>query len=94
MLPPLVVFLTVTLPGITPAVAAAWMLALTLSLDDLLIASFTLGTGATTLPMRLYGRVRLGANPQINAVSTLLIAGVTFGVVAAGAIQRRRSASN
>ncbi|WP_372786885.1 ABC transporter permease [Phenylobacterium sp.] len=83
-------FLQVTLPGIAPAVAAAWMLAFTLSLDDLVIASFTSGPGATTLPMRLYSQVRLGVNPEINAVSTLLIAVVTLGVVAAGLIQRRR----
>ena len=90
---PLQAFLQVTLPGIAPAVAAAWMLAFTLSLDDLVIASFTSGPGATTLPMRLYSQVRLGVNPEINAVSTLLIAVVTIGVMAAGLIQRRRTAS-
>ena len=87
---PLGAFMAVTLPGIAPAVAAAWMLAFTLSLDDLVIASFTSGPGATTLPMRLYSQVRLGVNPEINAVSTLLIAVVALGVVAAGLIQRRR----
>ena len=92
--PPIAAFLKVTLPNIAPAVAAAWMLAFTLSLDDLVIASFTSGPGATTLPMRLYSQVRLGVNPEINAVSTLLIAVVTLGVIAAGAIQRRRSVSN
>ena len=56
-------FCTVTLPLIAPAVAAAWMLAFTLSLDDLVIASFTTGPGATTLPMRLYSAVRLGVSP-------------------------------
>jgi putrescine transport system permease protein len=91
--PPLTAFLKVTLPNIAPAVAAAWMLAFTLSLDDLVIASFTSGPGATTLPMRLYSQVRLGVNPEINAVSTLLIAVVGVGVVAAGLIQRRRRAS-
>jgi putrescine transport system permease protein len=89
---PLAAFMQVTLPGIAPAVAAAWMLAFTLSLDDLVIASFTSGPGATTLPMRLYSQIRLGVNPEINAVSTLLIAVVTLGVVAAGLIQRRREA--
>jgi putrescine transport system permease protein len=84
-------FLKVTLPNIAPAVAAAWMLAFTLSLDDLVIASFTSGPGATTLPMRLYSQVRLGVNPEINAVSTLLIAVVGIGVLAAGLIQRRRA---
>jgi putrescine transport system permease protein len=89
---PLQAFLKVTLPNIAPAVAAAWMLAYTLSLDDLVIASFTSGPGATTLPMRLYSQVRLGVNPEINAVSTLLIAVVTIAVMAAGLIQRRRTA--
>jgi putrescine transport system permease protein len=90
---PLGAFLAVTLPGIAPAVAAAWMLAFTLSLDDLVIASFTSGPGATTLPMRLYSQVRLGVNPEINAVSTLLIAVVALGVIAAGLVQRRRDES-
>lgn len=89
---PLSAFLQVTLPNIAPAGAAAWMLAFTLSLDDLVIASFTSGPGATTLPMRLYSQVRLGVNPEINAVSTLLIAVVAIGVVSAGLIQRRRNA--
>jgi putrescine transport system permease protein len=89
---PVTAFLRVTLPNIAPAVAAAWMLAFTLSLDDLVIASFTSGPGATTLPMRLYSQVRLGVNPEINAVSTLLIAVVGMGVLAAGFIQRRRTA--
>jgi putrescine transport system permease protein len=88
---PLSAFLQVTLPNIAPAIAAAWMLAFTLSLDDLVIASFTTGPGATTLPMRLYSQVRLGVNPEINAVSTLLVAAVAIGVVVAGLIQRRRS---
>jgi putrescine transport system permease protein len=87
---PLGAFLAVTLPAIAPAVAAAWMLAFTLSLDDLVIASFTSGPGATTLPMRLYSQVRLGVNPEINAASTLLIAVVALGVIASGLIQRRR----
>jgi putrescine transport system permease protein len=89
---PLMAFLTVTLPNIAPAVAAAWMLAFTLSLDDLVIASFTSGPGATTLPMRLYSQVRLGVNPEINAVSTLLIGVVATGVVLAYLIQQRRRA--
>ncbi len=88
--PPLTAFLKVTLPAIAPAVAAAWMLAFTLSLDDLVIASFTSGPGATTLPMRLYSQVRLGVNPEINAVSTLLIALVASGVALAAWLRRRR----
>ena len=87
---PVGAFMKVTLPTIAPAVAAAWMLAFTLSLDDLVIASFTSGPGATTLPMRLYSQVRLGVNPEINAVSTLLIGVVSLGVIAAAVIQRRR----
>jgi putrescine transport system permease protein len=90
---PLEAFLKVTLPNIAPAVAAAWMLAFTLSLDDLVIASFTSGPGATTLPMRLYSQVRLGVNPEINAISTLLIGVVATGVIAAYLIQRRRTAA-
>jgi putrescine transport system permease protein len=86
-------FLLVTLPVIAPAVAAAWMLAFTLSLDDLVVASFTSGPGATTLPMRLYSQVRLGVNPEINAVSTLLIGLVATGVIAAYLIQQRKRAS-
>jgi putrescine transport system permease protein len=89
---PLGAFLAVTLPGIAPAVAAAWMLAFTLSLDDLVIASFTSGPGATTLPMRLYSQVRLGVNPEINAVSTLLIGVVAAGVIAVYLAQQRRRA--
>jgi len=89
---PLQAFLQVTLPNIAPAVVAAWMLAFTLSLDDLVIASFTSGPGATTLPMRIYSQVRLGVNPEINAVSTLLIGLVATGVLAAYLIQRRSAA--
>lgn len=91
-LTPLRAFLAVTLPNIAPAVAAAWMLAFTLSLDDLVIASFTSGPGATTLPMRLYSQVRLGVNPEINAVSTLLIGLVATAVVGAYLVQQRRAA--
>jgi len=89
---PLQAFLAVTLPNIAPAVAAAWMLAFTLSLDDLVIASFTSGPAATTLPMRLYSQVRLGVNPQVNAISTILIGLVATGVIAAWLLQNRRRA--
>lgn len=80
--PPVRTFLLVTLPLIWPAVAAGWMLAFTLSLDDLVIASFTTGPGATTLPMRIYSQVRLGVKPEINAVCTLMIAAVAAMLVA------------
>ncbi len=78
--PPMKAFFLVTLPVILPAVAAGWMLAFTLSLDDLVIASFTTGPGATTLPMKIYSQVRLGVTPEINAVCTILIGLVTLGV--------------
>ena len=87
--PPWKAFLLVTLPLIAPAVAAAWMLAFTLSLDDLVIASFTSGPGATTLPMRLYSQVRLGVDPKINAISTILIGLVATGVIATYLVQQR-----
>jgi putrescine transport system permease protein len=86
-------FFAVTLPNIAPAVAAAWMLAFTLSLDDLVIASFTSGPGATTLPMRIYSQVRLGVSPEINAISTLLIGFVATGVIAAYLVTARRRAT-
>ena len=73
----------VDLSLLMPAVIAGWLLAFTLSLDDLVIASFTSGPGATTLPMRIYSAVRLGVTPEINAVCTILIAFVTAGVIAA-----------
>jgi putrescine transport system permease protein len=87
--PPWRAFLTVTLPIIAPAVAAAWLLAFTLSLDDLVVASFTTGPGATTLPMRVYSAVRLGVSPEMNAVSTLLIALVAVVVIGASLLLKR-----
>jgi putrescine transport system permease protein len=90
--PPLKAFFLVTLPIIFPAVAAGWMLAFTLSLDDLVIASFTTGPGATTLPMRIYSQVRLGVTPEINAVSTILIGIVAIGVVITMFATRTRAA--
>lgn len=87
---PFVTFWTVTLPLIWPGVAAAWLLAFTLSLDDLVIASFTTGPGATTLPMRLYSAVRLGVSPEINAACTILIGLVAIVVIAASLLMKRR----
>ena len=87
--PPLKTFLTVTLPLISPAVAAGWMLAFVLSLDDLVIASFTTGPGATTLPIRIYSEVRLGVKPQINAICTIMIALVAVGLVIASLLRKR-----
>jgi putrescine transport system permease protein len=81
--PPGLTFLTVTLPLIAPAIASGFVLAFTLSLDDLVIASFTTGPGATTLPIRIYSEVRLGVKPEVNAVCTIMIAIIAVGVVAA-----------
>jgi putrescine transport system permease protein len=71
----------VTLPLIFPAVAVSWMLAFSLSMDDLVIASFTTGPSATTLPMRIYSAAHLGVSPEINAASTILIAVVGVLVI-------------
>jgi putrescine transport system permease protein len=91
--PPLKTFFVVTLPVILPALVSGWLLAFTLSLDDLVIASFTTGPGATTLPMRIYSQVRLGVTPEINAISTILIAIVAAGVIIASLIQKGHLAS-
>jgi putrescine transport system permease protein len=92
--PPLKTFLTVTLPLIAPAIVSGWMLAFTLSLDDLVIASFTTGPGATTLPIRIYSEVRLGVKPEINAVCTIMIVLVAVAVVGASLLAKRRIASS
>jgi putrescine transport system permease protein len=76
-------FLAVTLPLILPAIAAGWMLAFTLSLDDLVIASFTTGPGSATLPIRIYSEVRLGVKPEINAICTLVIGLIAAVIVVA-----------
>ena len=86
--PPLKTFLTVTLPMIAPALAAGWVLAFTLSLDDLVLASFTTGPGATTLPIRIYSEIRLGVKPEINAICTILIAVVATAIVAASLLAK------
>jgi putrescine transport system permease protein len=87
---PATVFLTVTLPTIAPALVAAWLLAFTLSLDDLVIASFVSGPGSSTLPMVVFSKVRLGISPDINALATLMILVVGLGGVL-GFWQMRRS---
>lgn len=84
-------FRLVTLPIIAPAVISGWLLAFTLSLDDLVIASFTAGPSATTLPIRIFSAVRMGVSPEINALSTIMIAIVTIGVVTASIISKRSS---
>ncbi len=86
-------FKSVTLPIIAPAVIAAWLLVFTLSLDDLVIASFTSGPGATTLPMKIYSQVRLGVTPEINALSSMIILIVTIGVIIASIITKRSASA-
>lgn len=80
---PVRAFFAVTLPLIWPAIAAGWMLAFTLSLDDLVIASFTTGPGSSTLPIRIYSEVRLGVKPEINAICTVVIGIIAVVIVAA-----------
>ena len=85
---PVTTFFKVTLPVILPAVVSGWMLAFTLSLDDLVISSFTSGPGATTLPMRIYSQVRLGVKPEINAICSIMIAIVATGIAAASLLTK------
>lgn len=88
---PVRVFFDVTIPVIAPALVAGWLLAFTLSLDDLVVASFVTGPGASTLPMVVFSKVRLGVSPDINALATLIIAVVATGVLVATLILRRSS---
>jgi len=84
-------FALVTLPLIAPSVVSAYLLAFIISLDDLVIASFTTGPGATTLPMRIYSQVRLGVSPEVNAISTLLLGVVAAALGASALITRGRA---
>lgn len=88
---PLAVFFDITVPAILPAMISGWLLAFTLSLDDVVIASFVSGPGATTLPMLIFSKVRLGVTPDINAIATIIILLVSTGVVAAAFVNRGRS---
>ncbi len=83
----------ITLPIILPAMVSGWLLAFTLSLDDLVISSFVSGPGATTLPMLIFSKVRLGIAPDINALATILILLVAIGVGIAGWIMNRQKQS-
>lgn len=89
---PLRAFLAVTLPLILPSIAAGWMLAFTLSLDDLVIASFTTGPGSATLPIRIYSEVRLGVKPEINAICALVIGLIAVVIVVASAASKLSNA--
>lgn len=85
------VFLHITVPMIAPALVAGWLLAFTLSLDDLVIASFVSGPGSSTLPMVIFSKVRLGLSPEINALATILIVTVGAGVLIALGLMTRRN---
>ena len=86
-------FFLITVPMLGPALLAGWLLAFTLSIDDLVIASFVSGPGASTLPMVIFSKVRLGLSPEINALATLFIAAVIIGVSVAMAVTARRAGS-
>lgn len=88
---PLRVIFDITLPLIAPAMVAGWLLAFTLSLDDLVIASFVSGPGSTTLPMYIFSKVKLGVTPDINALASLIILVVSVGLLLAWAAMRKRS---
>jgi putrescine transport system permease protein len=84
------VFILITLPIIAPAIASGWLLAFTLSLDDLVITTFTAGPSTSTLPMMIFSKVRLGVTPEVNALATLMITLVAVLVVAAGVLMARK----
>jgi putrescine transport system permease protein len=87
------IFLSITLPVIAPAIVAAWLLAFTLSFDDLVIASFVSGPGSSTLPIVIFSKVRLGVTPEINALATVMIVVVAVAVIGASWAIRRRLSS-
>jgi putrescine transport system permease protein len=87
---PFQVLKDITLPLLAPGMVSGWLLAFTMSLDDLVIASFVSGPGANTLPMLIYSRVRLGLRPDINALATIIIVVVAIGVIAAGYLMLRQ----
>ncbi|MEL6125707.1 MAG: ABC transporter permease subunit, partial [Pseudomonadota bacterium] len=84
------IFFQITLPVIAPALLSGWLLAFTLSLDDLVIASFVSGQGSSTLPMVIYSKVRLGVSPDVNALGTIIIAVVATGLILALRFSGRR----
>jgi putrescine transport system permease protein len=86
---PLRVFFFITLPLISQALVAGWLLSFTLSIDDLVLSAFLSGPGSTTLPLVVFSRVRLGLNPEMNALATLFIAVVTVGVIVGNHFMQR-----
>jgi len=91
---PLQVFFLVTLPMIAQALMSAWLLTFTLSLDDVVLSAFLSGPGSTTMPLVIFSRARLGLNPSVNAVATVIVVVVAVGVVVASYLiaraERRR----
>lgn len=87
---PAKVFFLITLPIVMPAVLAGWLLAFTLSWDDLVISSFVAGPGSSTLPIVIFSKVRMGVSPDINALATILVLIVTIGIVTAGVYMQRQ----
>ena len=88
---PWVTFMTITLPLIAPALASGWMLAFTLSLDDLIMTQFVAGAQSQTLPMRVYSSVRLGVDPQINVLATIVVGVAATALILSGWLTRRRA---
>jgi len=84
------IFFLITLPIIAPALISGWLLSFTISLDDLVIASFVSGPGSSTLPMVIFSKVRMGVSPDINALATIIVALVTIGVIVAGILMARQ----
>lgn len=84
------VFFLITLPIIAPALISGWLLSFTMSLDDLVIASFVSGPGSSTLPMVVFSKVRLGVSPEINALATIIVLLVATGIVTAGIVMNRQ----
>ena len=87
---PAKVFFLITTPIILPAILAGWLLAFTLSWDDLVIASFVSGPGSSTLPLVIFSKVRLGVSPDINALATIMVSIVAIGILAAGLWMQRQ----
>jgi putrescine transport system permease protein len=87
---PTKVFFLITVPIILPAILAGWLLAFTLSWDDLVIASFVSGPGSSTLPLVIFSKVRLGVSPDINALATIMVSIVAIGILAAGLWMQRQ----
>lgn len=86
---PFTVFRTVTLPLIAPALVSGWLLAFTLSMDDLILTQFVAGPQSQTLPMLIYSSVRLGVSPQVNVLATILVTTVAVAIILAGRLMNR-----